>query len=67
MNKADLEERITRLEEKELVQKFGLEHGFKNLEAQMKPRQILKNIMKKGIMKVKAFIPKFFSPSNTRQ
>jgi cell division protein FtsL len=65
VNKAELEQAITRLEEQESSQKFGLDNAFKNLEEELKPEKILQNLMKRGLSKVKSFLPKFTFRSNS--
>jgi len=59
MDKAGLEEHITRLEGKEERQKMELEQQFSRMKDQLKPGNLFKGLFSKGASKLKSMLPLF--------
>jgi hypothetical protein len=64
VNHNELLEQIEKLTREEAMKKQTVESGFSTFKRQMMPGEIAKRILKKGVMKVKSFLPHF--PSRTK-
>jgi hypothetical protein len=66
MNKEELDEQIGKLSRQESEKKEILEEGLIRYKRQMMPGEIAKRFLKKGVMKVRSFLPHFSSMSNRK-